>query len=272
MPEGAPVAAAARRIAAVLEYDGSRYAGSQVQDNAPTIQGVLEGAITLTTGEQTRVAFAGRTDAGVHARGQVASWLTASRLPAAVIKRALNARLPADVVVRDARDVDLEFDPRRNALERHYRYLIDTREERSALAPLRAWHVPAPLAVDAMREAAAALVGVHDFAAFAGRLERPQASTVRDVRSFTLGYNAAYLQADITGNAFLPHQVRRMVGALVDVGRGRLTPAGYEALLGGPPASAGPTAPAHGLYLMAVRYAPELLPSSLCLREGAKGD
>jgi tRNA pseudouridine38-40 synthase len=243
-----------RRVALLLEYDGARFAGSQLQSNAITVQGVLEDAIVKATEESSRAAFAGRTDAGVHAQGQVAAFSTGSRLDCETLRRALNAWLPDDVAVKAAADVGPDFDPRRDARRRRYRYVVDNGEARSALERGRAWHVAGHLDVEAMATAAAQLVGRHDFAAFASRLEDASASTVRELYSFEVARDGKSILVEVEANAFLPHQVRRMTGALVEVGRGKVTPKAYAALLQGPPASVGPAAPPHGLYLMAVEY------------------
>ncbi|HEX5369204.1 MAG TPA: tRNA pseudouridine(38-40) synthase TruA [Dehalococcoidia bacterium] len=243
-----------RRIALLLEYDGTRFAGSQLQRNAETVQGVLEAAIGRTTLEETRVAFAGRTDAGVHALGQVASFVTQSALDPETLRRALNAWLPQDVVVRLAVEVERGFDPRRQALRRRYRYVIDNRPVRPALGRDRAWHVATPLDVDAMSVAARGVLGTHDFAPFASRLEDMSASTVRDLSCFDVTRQHERVICEVVANAFLPHQVRRMVGALVEVGKGKLAVEAYAALLDGAPASAGPAAPPQGLNLVEVTY------------------
>jgi tRNA pseudouridine38-40 synthase len=247
----------ARRIALLLEYDGGAYAGSQLQKNGRTVQSVLEEAILKATEQQARVAFAGRTDAGVHAYGQVASFTTDSALDPETLVRALNAWLPEDVVVREAVDVAPDFDVRRDARQRHYRYVVDNRTARSALERKRAWHVAPPLDAEAISIAARTLIGRHDFAAFASPLENG-ASTVRELYAFEVQREDDTIRFDVVANAFLPHQVRRMVGALVEVGKGKRTHDEFAALLDGPPASAGPSAPSHGLYLMAVEYAQPL--------------
>jgi tRNA pseudouridine38-40 synthase len=242
-----------RRVALLLEYDGGAYAGSQLQTNARTVQFVLEEAISKATQEKARVAFAGRTDAGVHARGQVASFVTTSALDQETIVRALNAWLPPDVVVREVAEVPSGFDVRRDARRRHYRYLVDNRRTRPALERDRVWQVAPPLDVEEMAAAARTLVGRHDFAAFASPLE-DEGSTLRDLYRFDVTCEGELVTFDVVANAFLPHQVRRMAGALVEVGKGRRSAEEYRALLDGPAASAGPTAPAHGLYLMEVEY------------------
>jgi tRNA pseudouridine38-40 synthase len=259
-----------RRIALLLEYDGARYAGSQLQANAATVQSVLEEAIARTTSEAARVAMAGRTDAGVHAHGQVACFLTESALDAPTLVAALNAWLPPDVAVQAAADVALDFDVRRHARRRRYRYLIDNRRARPALDRERAWHVAQPLDIAAMAEAAQRLLGERDFAAFASPQERPGASTLRRLEAFDVeGTAGGQIGCDLVANAFLPRQVRRMIGALVEVGRGRLSADDYEGLLAGPPASSGPAAPAHALYLVEVEYAEPLFEAALNLASRA---
>jgi tRNA pseudouridine38-40 synthase len=257
MSEETSKAAAAergRRFALLMEYDGTRFAGSQLQSNAVTVQGVLEDAIVKATEEASRVAFAGRTDAGVHARGQVAAFDTSSRLDGETLRRALNAWLPEDVAVHDVAEVAAGFDPRRDARRRWYRYVIDNGAVRPALERGRAWRVAGELDVASMASAARRLVGKRDFAAFASRLEDEVASSVRELYGFKVKKEGTSILLDVEANAFLPHQVRRMAGALVEVGRGKLRDEDYARLLDGPPASAGPAAPAHGLYLMRVTY------------------
>ncbi len=247
--------AGVRRMVLLLEYDGARYAGSQLQKNAPTIQSALEDAIEKATTQRSRAAFAGRTDAGVHARGQVASFLTTSSLAAPTLERALNSWLPRDVVVRAAAEAAVVFDVRRAARRRHYRYVIDNGRQRPALERNRAWHVAQSLDDGAMAAAARTILGRHDFAAFAGTLDRPGASTVRTLSCFSVSRRGNDVVCNVVADAFLPHQVRRMVGALVSVGLGKLGVEEYRSLLDGPPSSAGPAAPAHGLYLISVEYA-----------------
>lgn len=247
-----------RRLALLLEYDGTAFAGSQLQASARTVQGVLEAAIAKTTQEELRVAFAGRTDAGVHAEGQVASFVTHSALSCSTLRRALNAWLPEDVAVRDVVEVGAAFDPRRTALRRRYRYEIANLGVRPVLDRERAWHVPQALDLDAMAEAAHSVLGHHDFAAFASRLENEGASTHRHLMRFDVTGSEHRVICVLEANAFLPHQVRRMVGALVEVGKGKLDPAGYYAMLKGAPTSAGPAAPPHGLYLERVFYPDDL--------------
>jgi tRNA pseudouridine38-40 synthase len=242
-----------RRIALVVAYDGSRFSGSQIQQTSPSVQGELEAALHKLTGERLRIAFAGRTDAGVHASGQVAAFTTASRLKTEVFVRGLNVRLPEQIAVQHAVDVDAQFDPRRHASSRTYRYTVYNAPVRSPLWRNHAWHVSAPLDAKAMQAAASALVGEHDFAAFSRR--EPGASTVRCLHRGQVARRGPLVTVELEANAFLRQQVRRTVGALVQVGLGKLTRAAFRQLLGrAEPASAGPVAPAHGLCLIRVSY------------------
>jgi len=241
-----------RRLALVLEYDGRRYGGSQYQKNAPSIQGELEAALNKLTGENLRTAFAGRTDAGVHARGQVASFVTGSRHEPETFVRGLNYWLPADIAVQRALEVRLDFDVRRRARSREYRYLVLNSPLPSPLLQAFAWQVAEQLDAEAMREAASSLVGRHDFAAFAGPVA---GSTVRSLHRCGLDTQERLLFVHMEADAFLPHQVRRTVGALVQVGLGRQSAADLAALLREPqPGVAGPAAPPQGLCLMKVNY------------------
>ena len=155
-----------QRLALLLQYDGSAFAGSQSQPQLPTVQGALEQAVSKLTREQRRVSLAGRTDAGVHATGQVASFLTTSRLPPHRWIRGLNHFLPAALAVQALQPVSLEFDPRRNAIEREYHYDILVASQRRPLHEVRAWRVQPPFSVEAARDALTQFEGQHDFAAF----------------------------------------------------------------------------------------------------------
>lgn len=241
-----------RRIAVLLEYDGTAYRGSQYQENGPSIQSELESAINKLTGERPRAAFAGRTDAGVHALGQVAAFDVSARLALAEFVTGLNHFLPDDIAVRQAVEVPPGFDPRRHAQRRVYRYRIDNRGVRSPLERNRSWTVTKALDVARMRDAAAALVGTHDFAAFAGPYE---GRTERMLYRCDLRERCGRVELEMEAPAFLPHQVRRTVGALVEVGLGRMSETDIVDLLReAKPSSAGPSAPACGLYLMRIAY------------------
>jgi tRNA pseudouridine38-40 synthase len=201
------------------------------------------------------VALAGRTDAGVHARGQVASFLTGSRLPVETFERGANALLPDDISVRAASEVPPTFDPRRHALSRHYRYTIHLGRRRSALLRQFVWEAPGPLDVDAIAAAACVLVGRHDFGAFTQASEARRRATEREVMRATFHRKDSLALFDIEASAFLPQMVRRIVAALVEVGSGRRSCEGFEALVReAPPGGASAVAPARGLCLMKVRY------------------
>jgi tRNA pseudouridine38-40 synthase len=245
-----------RRLAVLLEYDGTAYGGSQYQKNAPTVQGALERALSSLTGESARVSLAGRTDAGVHALGQVASFLTAGRHSPDVFVRGLNALLPRDITVRAAAEVDPRFDSRRQATSRWYRYTLDTRPQRPALLRGRVWHVGRRLDLGAMARAAAALVGRHDFAAFVPPSEARRLSTERVVaRAEVAPGPHGLVWADVEANAFLRSMVRRVAGALAEVGTGKRTEAEFRELVRkAVPGSAARAAPPQGLCLMRVRY------------------
>ncbi len=244
-----------RRIALLVEYQGTAYGGSQYQKNAPTVQGALERALGTLTGEPIRVAMAGRTDAGVHARGQVAAFPTESRRRIDVFVRGANAHLPEDIVVRAAAEAPAEFDPRRSARRRWYRYTLELGRERPALDREFVWHVGPNLDLAAMADAVRHLEGCHDFAAFTAPSEARRRRTEREVFGTALarrGWGACF---DIEANAFLPHMVRRIMGTLVEAGRGKLSPDAFERLVReATPGEASRTAPAQGLCLMNVRY------------------
>jgi len=246
--------AAARRIRLVVEYDGTDFAGWQRQPQQRTVQAALEDALFRLTGERLVVHGAGRTDAGVHALGQVAAITTASPLPAETLRRALCALLPAGLSVVDADEVDADFDPRRHARGKLYRYRIWNRASRSPHEARYAWHRSRPLDDAAMAEAAALLVGEHDFAAFrAADCERR--TTVRRVFSLAVRRHGALLTLEIEATAFLKNMVRIIVGTLDEVGRGRRPPASLGVILRGRDrTAAGPTAPPHGLFLVEVHY------------------
>lgn len=242
-----------RRLALLVEYEGTGFGGSQYQENAGTIQDALERALSSLTGEPIRVALAGRTDAGVHARGQVAAFGTASRHDLEVFVRALNHLLPDQIAVRTAKEVPPDFNPRWQAASRWYRYTILNSRQRPALQRGFVWQVAEPLDAPAMQEAAAALLGEHDFAAFTRPSYRQ--SSRRLMIRWEVRRCGRRVLFEVEANAFLPHQVRRTVGSLVEVGRGRLSPAGFERLLQeGRPGAASFAAPARGLCLMKVRY------------------
>ncbi len=244
------------RLALIVEYEGTAYSGFQYQRNGPSIQEQLEKSITALTGEKVRIKAAGRTDAGVHALGQVVAFDTASTHPPLTVQRAMNHRLPDDIAVRAAYRVGDGFDPRRHAQSRRYRYTMLTGSVHSPLRRRTATLVREDVDIVRMAEGAEMLVGVHDFARFGGPLEHEGASTAREV--FSSGVTAIddAIVFDVEGNAFLPHQMRRMAGALVDVGRGAMSIEDLRQLIDGKETDAtSRSLPPQGLCLIAVKYA-----------------
>ena len=241
------------KLALLVEYEGTRYLGFQVQRDQPTIQGEIEEALRRLTGEWIRIVGASRTDSGAHALGQVVSFRTASQLPPETFIRGLNHYLPEDISVRAAAQVSEAFDARRHALSRHYGYTILNRAVRSPLWLGKAYQVSAPLDVEAMARASQALIGKHDFAPFTS-VKAPR-RTVRTVGWAEVARRGKLVTLDIEADAFLPQQVRRTVGALVVVGLGKRPVEWFRGLVESKERGVAiPTAPAHGLCLMGVNY------------------
>ena len=242
------------RFKLIVEYDGTDYHGWQIQPDGPTIQGVLEDAIRRMLAESVRVAAAGRTDAGVHAAGQVVSFTLQRAVSADTLARGLNALTPGDISIRDAVVVSDDFDPRRAARSRVYVYRIWNARWPSPFWRRYAWHVFHPLDLEQMRAAAACLVGEHDFTSFQAAgcdADNP----VRCVLRSDVASASPLLTYTIEATAFLRHMVRNIVGTLVEVGSGGRTPGDMLALLAARDrTAAGPTAPACGLCLTEVNY------------------
>ncbi len=242
------------KIALIVEYEGTRYHGFQIQVKVPTIQGELEHALTMVTGEKIRISSAGRTDQGVHAKGQVVALHSDSPLTLKTLAQALNYYLPEDIAVRDAFEVSDDFDPRRDAVSREYCYYIWNSATPSPLLRRSAYFVPRPLQVAAMNEACQALLGTHDFAPFASSLNGRK-NTVRTVYRAEVVREGDLVACQMVANSFLPHQVRCTIGALVKVGLGKSDAAAfYEILQSKKPTTAGPSLPPHGLCLLKVNY------------------
>ena len=238
-----------------LEYDGTRYVGWQVQPNGPSIQAEVERALGALHGAPRRVTGAGRTDAGVHALGQVATFREGSPLPLRAYVNGMNALLPADIAVRAAALEPDSFDARRSARGKRYRYRIVNGPTRAPLSRLQSWQIFRPLDLAAMRHAAAPLAGVHDFAAFqaAGCDARHAVREVHrlDVLALAEGEIAIVIEA----TAFVRHMVRNIAGTLVEVGLGRRSAASVaETLASRDRTRAGRTAPPQGLVLEEVFY------------------
>ncbi|MGB8295502.1 MAG: tRNA pseudouridine(38-40) synthase TruA [Polyangia bacterium] len=243
-----------RTLRLIVEYDGTDFAGWQRQTGQRTVQQCLEEAFATMTGGPVCVRGAGRTDAGVHADGQVASVEIASRIPALGFMRGLNSNLPRDIAVLDVADMPAGFNARWDARGKIYRYLIWNHPVRSPRRARDSWHVFAPLDVHAMREAAALFCGEHDFRAFrAADCERR--TTVRVLRRFDVHRDGGLIACEVQGTAFLKNMVRILVGTLVAVGQGKMPAATIRELLThGDRTKAGMTAPACGLTLAKVIY------------------
>jgi tRNA pseudouridine38-40 synthase len=243
------------RYKLTLEYDGSGFVGWQRQTNGLSVQGVIEAAVTGFCGEAVRLFGAGRTDAGVHARGQCAHLDLAGDPAPNTVRDALNAHLrPHAVSVLKAEIAAPDFDARRSAILRHYRYRIVNRRSPLALEALRTWQVAVPLDAEAMGEAAAELVGEHDFSTFRAA-ECQAASPVRTLDALTVSRVGEEIRIEARARSFLHNQIRIIAGSLVPVGEGKSSSRNLaDALAACDRARAGPTAPPHGLYLMAVDY------------------
>ena len=242
------------RYRAVLAYDGTAYHGFQRQvGQTPTIQGRVESALQQVTGQSVTVIGAGRTDAGVHASGQVIAFDVNWRHEASDLLRALNANLPDDIALQEIAVAAAGFHPRFSARSRTYVYRFYQRRVRNPLWDRYAWQIGTPLDIAAMRRAAALLIGERDFATFG---QPPQGeNTVRRVMRSALARDGDLHNYTITANAFLQRMVRSIVGTLVEVGRGAMQLDDFEAAVSAADRSlAGPTAPPHGLTLVAVVY------------------
>ena len=248
----------AQRVAAGLEYDGSQFFGWQHQSHARSIQQTLNAAISTVANEAVTTAAAGRTDAGVHACGQVVHFdSTASRSLRSWLL-GINSNLPPDMAVQWVRFVSPEFHARYSALSRTYRYVILNRDVRAPLERDRAWCLRGVLAVRGMAEAAGQLLGEHDFSAFRGAGCQAR-SPVRRLEKLTVTHDGDYVHVEVRANGFLYHMVRNIVGALVRIGNGDAEPAWLGALLASRDRRLGaPTAPAGGLYLTEVQYPADL--------------
>jgi len=241
------------RYLAVVEYDGSGFQGSQIQARGRTVQGEIQRALQALTGALLTVDMAGRTDRGVHARGQVAAFHLERGLETDRLASALNGIMARDVSVREVWPAPDDFEPRRWAVRRRYRYTILNRKQRCALLERSAYHVPDELDVAAMSQAAAMLVGRHDFRAF-GRAPQGD-NTIRELVRLEVCRAGDSIVITAEADAFLRRMVRMLTGALVDVGRGK-KPAGdlRESLRTGAQEPVSAAAPAKGLTLEAVAY------------------
>ena len=244
-----------RNLRLLLEYDGTRYHGWQRQAAAATIQQTLEEAVQRLTGETVALIGSGRTDAGVHARGQVANFRTTSAIPIKAFHDGLNSLLPHDIAVLASTEAPPEFHARKSAPAKTYEYLILNRPSRSPLSHRRAWWIPRPLDLAAMRQAAAILPGEHDFTAFRASGSDHHHAVRRVLAADWEAGPGGQLRFAITATGFLRGMVRSLVGTMVETGRGKAPAARLaELLTSGARHLAGPTAPPQGLYLVEVFY------------------
>jgi tRNA pseudouridine38-40 synthase len=250
-----------RTLKIIVSYDGTDFSGFQRQANARSVQAELEAALEPIEGKAVTVAGAGRTDAGVHALGQVASFRLTSAIPAPDLMQALNARLPADVRVLSAGEAEDGFHAQFSAQAKSYRYRISNTRVLSPFQRRYAWHISRTLDLHAMRQGARELLGEHDFSSFqakSGEVKTSRRTITRaEWTEESLGGGGRLLTFDIGGTGFLKYMVRTIVGTLVEAGDGRRTPESIRDLLvSGKRAAAGPTAPPVGLYLVRVDYDP----------------
>lgn len=244
----------ATRYRIVLEYHGAEFVGWQVQSNGRSVQAVVSTALEALLGHPTHVAGAGRTDSGVHALGQVAAFNTTSTLPPDTIRDGLNAHLPRDVVCLSAEPVHPDFDPRRHATRKLYRYAWLDRRPRSPLIGDRTWHIRHRLDEHAMHEAAQHLVGTQHFDSFRSA-GCAALTTERTIAAARVERRDGIVVFEIEGTGFLRHMVRILAGTLAEVGRGKRTPDSMrETLRARDREAAARTAPAHGLTKVWVRY------------------
>jgi len=245
---------AVRNIKLTIQYDGSRYHGWQTQPGKRTIQGELVEAVSNLVGVRTYVHGASRTDAGVSALGQVALFEIDSPIPTENFPKAINGRLPRDIVVTSAEEVPGGFDLMGGVKSKLYRYTIYTGRHRPVLRLNQCWHIPKKLDVEAMNQAAKLLVGTKDFKSFASAADRREDS-VRTIFRCDVTAEDKWIYIDVEGDSFLYNMVRNIVGTLVEVGRGRWKPEKINEILEAKDrTAAGPLAPAHGLCLMWIKY------------------
>ncbi|MCE5243046.1 MAG: tRNA pseudouridine(38-40) synthase TruA [Syntrophobacteraceae bacterium] len=244
-----------RNFKLTLEYDGSQYHGWQRQQGVLSIQEVLESRLEVMLGAPVSARASGRTDAGVHARGQVVSFYSPTKLHAVEIQRGLNSLLPQDIVVLHAEEVPDSFHARFSATSKIYEYLILNRPVPSALERRFSWHIRRPLDTEPIVECLGMIEGCHDFTSFMAA-GSSVSSTERWMFRAEVGRpDGAHLTFVFEANGFLRHMVRNLVGTLAEVGKGKMTPRDFSCVLAGRDRRlAGMTAPAHGLYLLHVNY------------------
>ena len=243
-----------RTIKLIIQYDGTDFSGWQVQPRKRTVQETLEQVLAKILNEKIHVVAASRTDAGVHALGQVAHFHTHNSISCRRLLAALNGLLPADMAVLRVQQTSSSFHAIKNARRKTYRYLLWNSPVRAPLLANRVWHVWESLNVKAMKSGARHLFGVHDFSAFRGANSDTKTS-VRKIEKISIRFSEKILKIEITGNGFLKYMVRNIVGTLVEVGKGKRTPEDIKKILASKDRrKAGAPAPACGLYLVKIDY------------------
>lgn len=246
---------AMRTIKLLIEYDGTNYFGWQLQPQKPTIQGTIEEKWKQITGEKIHLVGSGRTDAGVHAIGQVAHFKTQSLLSLKAIQRALNSLLPPDIVIKEVKEMESDFHARKMAKRKVYEYRILNTPLPSVFHRGYVWHVPQPLDLEKVKRATPILIGKHDFSSFRST-GTPTKTAIREVYRAEWRRNSyGLIRFEIEANGFLKQMVRAIVGTLVEVGRGKIAVEDFQKILDSKDRrQSGPTAPAHGLFLKEVKY------------------
>ena len=248
-----------RRIACIVQYDGTNFSGWQYQKNGRTVQGVIEEAIQILTRETPRVSASGRTDSGVHALGQVIHFDLESQINLQKICIGLNGILPADVSVKNAYHVPISFHSRYSAVEREYRYYIYNYPQRSPFMRYRAMWVHDPVDVEYMRDVVKHLVGEYDFSSFCKKREAADKNTVRRISNIEINKKKEYIEMVFVGKSFLHHMVRIIVGTVMEMHKNRDNPADIIRTLGRKDRDfSGITAPPYGLYLCRIAFDPPL--------------
>ncbi len=243
-----------KRIKAIIQYDGSLYHGFQIQHNAITIQEIIQDCIYSLIGEKVSLLCSGRTDAGVHALGQVIVFDTGSSIPPEKWKFALNSTLPEDIRILNSCEAASDFHPRYHAILKHYRYLLYQQADGQVFYRKYAYCNEETYHIDKMQQACAIIEGRHNFKAFCAS-GSSVTDYVREVKACTITSQGPFLQLDIKADGFLYNMVRIVMGTLLEVGRGKYAPRHLQEILSGQDRSiAGPTAPPQGLYLVSVDY------------------
>jgi tRNA pseudouridine38-40 synthase len=244
-----------RNLKLLIEYDGTHYQGWQVQPKGPTIQGILEEKLSLLTGESIRLVGSGRTDAGVHALGQVAHFKTDSQMDIRSMQRALNSLLSSDIVIKKIDEVEDDFHARKHSKSKVYEYRILNRSLRSPFHHCYVWHIPQKLNFKEMGKATQWLIGEYDFSSFRSVGTPTRTAIRRVIRAEWKRGRDGLIRFEIEANGFLKQMVRAIVGTLVEVGKGKMSAMEFQKVLESKERKkAGPTAPAHGLFLKEVKY------------------